>query len=388
MRPETLRPLRFAFGGMIAMAVAMGFGRFVYTPILPGMMDELGLSAADAGLIASANYVGYLIGAVVAAGGWAHERERSVMLAGLGATAVLAAAMGLTDSLFAFLAVRFLAGIASAFVLVFVSTIVFSHLALAGRNDLQALHFGGVGSGIALSSAMMAALIGAHAAWPDGWLSSAFLSGLGFLVVWFLIDEGPLVTGTARREAKLPNSRPLAKIILAYGIFGFGYVVTATFLVAIVRQSEAGRIFEAVVWLVTGLAAIPSIWLWNKVSARRGLTVAFAVGCVVEAVGVIASVSIGGYFGPLLAGFLLGGTFIAVTAIGLQAGRLLAPEAPRRVLALMTAAFGVGQIIGPIFAGYAAEWSGSFTVPSIGAALALLLCGAIAWSAGPTPKSP
>ncbi|RJG47323.1 MFS transporter [Mesorhizobium sp. DCY119] len=373
---------------MIAMAVAMGFGRFVYTPILPGMMDELGLSAADAGLIASANYVGYLIGAVGAAGGWAHERERSVMLIGLGATAVLAASMGLTDSLFAFLAIRFLAGIASAFVLVFVSTIVFSHLALAGRNDLQALHFGGVGTGIAVSSAMMAVLIGAHAAWPDGWLGSAVLSALGFLAVWFLIDEGPLVTGTARREPKLPNSLPLAKIIVAYGVFGFGYVVTATFLVAIVRQSEAGRIFEAVVWLVTGLAAIPSIWLWNKVSVRRGLTVAFAVGCVVEAVGVLASVSIGGYFGPLLAGFLLGGTFIAITAIGLQAGRLLAPEAPRRVLALMTAAFGVGQIIGPIFAGFAAEWSGSFTVPSIGAALALLLCGAIAWSAGPTPKSP
>jgi predicted MFS family arabinose efflux permease len=388
MRPESLRPLRFALGGMIAMAVAMGFGRFVYTPILPGMMDELGLSAADAGLIASANYVGYLLGAVVAAGGWAHERERSVMLWAVAASAALAAAMALTDSLTMFMVIRFLAGMASAFVLIFVSTIVFSHLALAGRNDLQAMHFGGVGTGIAISSAMMAALIAVHAAWPDGWLGSAILSALGFLAVWFLIDEGPLVSGTARRESRLPSSLPLAKVIIAYGIFGFGYVVTATFLVAIVRQSEAGRIFEAIVWLVTGLAAIPSIWLWNKVAARLGLTVAFAIGCVVEAIGVVASVSVGGYSGPLLAGVLLGGTFIAITAIGIQAGRLLAPEAPRRVLALMTAAFGIGQIIGPIFAGFAAEWSGSFTVPSIGAALALLLCGAIAWSAGPSPKSP
>jgi predicted MFS family arabinose efflux permease len=171
-------------------------------------------------------------------------------------------------------------------------------------------------------------------------------------------------------------------------MFGLGYVVTATFLVAIVRQSDAGRLFEAIVWLVTGAAAVPSVWLWNKMAARRGLTVTFAVGCAVEAIGVAASVSFGGYWGPLLGGLLLGGTFVAVTAIGLRASQVLAPLAPRRALALMTAAFGLGQIVGPIIAGYAAEWSGSFTAPSIGASVCLLLSAWIAWSAGPAPKSP
>ncbi|RUM97279.1 YbfB/YjiJ family MFS transporter [Pseudaminobacter arsenicus] len=388
MTAESLRPLRFAFGGMIALAVAMGFGRFVYTPILPGMMDELGLSAADAGLIAAANYLGYLVGAVVAAGGWAHRHERNVMLAALFASAALSAVMGLTDSLWLFLATRFLAGVASAFVMVFLTTIVFSHLAASRRNDLQAMHFGGVGLGIAVSSAMMAALIQAEAAWPAGWLWSAVLSAAGFLVALVLVDEGPLGNGSEHREPKLPKSLPLAKVILAYGMFGLGYVVTATFLVAIVRQSEAGRLFEAIVWLVTGAAAVPSVWLWNKMAARRGLTVTFAVGCAVEAVGVAASVSVGGYWGPLLGGLLLGGTFVAVTAIGLRASQVLAPLAPRRALALMTAAFGLGQILGPIIAGYAAEWSGSFTAPSIGAAICLLLAASIAWSAGPAPKSP
>ena len=381
-------PLRFAVAGMIAMAVAMGFGRFVYTPILPGMMDELGLSSTDAGLIASANYLGYLIGAIVAAGGWAHGGERALMLGALAASAVLSALMGLSDSLLVFLLVRFLAGLASAFVMVFLTSIVFSHLAASKRGDLQAMHFGGVGVGIAVSSAMMAVLLAAGAHWPAGWLWSGVISAAGFLVVALLIDRGPLTVGPARREPRLPKSAALAKIILAYGIFGFGYIVTATFLVAIVRQGDAGRQFEALVWLATGLAGIPSVWLWNRIASRAGLTATFAAGCIVEAVGVTASVAFGGFAGPLLGGVLLGGTFIAITALGLQIGRLLAPEAPRRVLALMTASFGVGQILGPIAAGWIAEWTGDFVAASIGAAVALLFAGAIAWSAGPPPKSP
>jgi predicted MFS family arabinose efflux permease len=381
MKPVAANPLRFALAGMIAMAAAMGIGRFIYTPILPGMMEELHLSAANAGLIASANYLGYLVGAFAAAGGWAHGRERMLMLGGLALSTALAAAMGLTDNLALFLVIRFLAGVASAFVMVFLASIVFSHLAAAGRNDLQALHFGGVGFGIAVSSALMAILVSRNAGWTAGWFWSAALSALAFLVVALTIDRGPLANGTEAREPRLPKSRALTRMIVSYGLFGFGYVVTATFLVAIVRQGGAGRLFETVVWLVAGLSAFPSVWLWQGIAARIGVYGAYAAGCLVEAAGVAASVAMGGRVGPLLAAVLLGGTFIAVTALGLQEGRQLAPQAPRRVFALMTAFFGIGQILGPIVAGVLAERSGSFFAPSLLAALVLVASGALAWSA-------
>lgn len=371
---------------MIAMAVAMGIGRFVYTPILPGMMEELHLSAADAGWIASANYLGYLAGAFAAAGGWAHGRERLLMLAGLGASALLAALMGLSDTIAAFLVIRFLAGLASAFVMVFLASIVFSHLAAAGRNDLQAWHFGGVGLGIAVSSVLMAVLVSEHAGWAAGWLWSAAISACGFIVVALLVDSGPLASGDTGREPALPKDRSLTKVIVAYGLFGFGYVVTATFLVAIVRQGGGGRVFEAVVWMVTGLAGFPSVWLWQKISARIGLYATYALGCFVEVVGIVASVAVGGRTGPLLGGLLVGGTFIAITALGLQTARQLAPQAPRRTFALMTASFGLGQIIGPIAAGLLAQASGDFFLASIAAAAVLVASGVIIWSAA--PKSP
>ncbi|RWN48218.1 MAG: MFS transporter [Mesorhizobium sp.] len=386
MTSATSTALRFAFAGMIAMAIAMGIGRFVYTPILPGMMQELHLSPADAGWIASANYLGYLVGALAAAGGWAHGRERLLMLAGLGASAVLAALMGLTEAMAAFLAIRFLAGLASAFVMVFMASVVFSHIAAAGRNDLQAWHFGGVGLGIAASAAMMAVLVAEHSGWAAGWLWSAAISACGFVLVALLVNEGPLGNGEVPREPALRMDRSLVKVIIAYGLFGFGYVVTATFLVAIVRQGGGSRIFEAMVWMVAGLAGFPSVWFWQKIAARTGLYAAYALACFIEVAGVTASVAIGGATGPLLAGVLLGGTFIAITAFGLQAARQQAPSAPRRIFALMTAAFGLGQIIGPVAAGFLAQMSGDFFLASITAAIVLVVSGAITWSAA--PKSP
>ena len=393
VRPAHASPLRFALAGMIAMAVAMGVGRFVYTLILPGMMDGLGLTAADAGLIASANYLGYLVGALLAAGGWASGRERTLMLAGLAGTALLCAAMGLTESLTTFLLIRFLAGLASAFVMVFLASIVFSHLAAAGRSDLQAVHFAGVGTGIALSSLMMLVLTVLWPDWRSGWYLSGAMSAAGFLAAAFLIDRGPLATGTAGPEPGLPRSAALAKVILAYGLFGLGYIVTATFLVAIVRAGEGGPSFEAIVWLATGLAAIPSVWLSNRLATRIGLAAAYALACVAEAVGVVSSVAVGGYAGPLVAGVLLGVTVIAITALGLQLGRQLAPLAPRRTFALMTASFGLGQILGPLIAGHVASATGSYFLPSLGAAAALVASGLIALSArqetAPAlPKSP
>lgn len=380
-------PVRIAFAGMIGMAVAMGVGRFVYTPILPGMMSELGLSPSQAGWIASANYLGYLVGAFAGAGAWAAGAERRIMLAGLVASALLAAAMAFTENIWAFVLIRFLAGLASAFVMVFLAAIVFSHLAHNNRNDLQAMHFAGVGLGICISSLMMAALVGWQAHWPAGWLWAAAISAAGLGVVFWLIRVGPAGQGGPVHEPKLPADPDLTRLIIAYGVFGFGYIVTATFLIAIVRAENGGRLMESAVWLVTGLAALPSVYLWGRLARSKGPVIAFIACCLVEAVGVAASVNLGGAGGPLLGGALLGATFVAATAYGLQGARLLAPQSPRRAFALMTASFGVGQILGPVVAGFLAQQTGSYFLPSMLAALALVVAAALVWNVSPRTQT-
>ena len=368
---------QIAMAGCIAMAVAMGLGRFSYTLILPGMMDGAGLSASQAGWIASANYFGYLAGAVAAGYGWAAGAERKVAVGSVAATALLLLAMALTTGMAAFVVIRFLAGVASAFVMIFTTAIVLSHGIAAGKHHVQSAHFGGVGVGIAVSSLLIGLLAAAGLGWRGSWYGSFALSALGLVFVQLWLPAGPVAIGAARREPPLSWSRGLLATTLSYGIFGFGYVITATFLVAIVRTADGGVTAEALVWLVTGLAAAPSVAVWAPFARRMGLARTFVAGCLVEAAGVAASVLLPLPAGPVIGGILLGGTFIMITAYGLQIGRVLAPESPRRALAVMTAAFGVGQIVGPIVAGYLAEWTGSFTLASLAAALGLVLSGSI-----------
>ena len=143
MSEDPRRALSLAAGGFIALAVAQGIGRFVYTPILPFMVAGIGLTKPEAGLIASANFLGYLLGALAAARPRLPGGKRGGFIAGLAGSGLTTAAMGLVGSVPAFLALRFLGGIASAFVLVFASALVLERLAAMGRPRLSSLHFAG-----------------------------------------------------------------------------------------------------------------------------------------------------------------------------------------------------------------------------------------------------
>ena len=136
------------------------------------------------------------------------------------------------------------------------------------------------------------------------------------------------------------------------------------------------------VWLVVGIAAVPSVAAWSMLARRYGVTNVFAFAGLVEAAGVVASVLWLDMVGILFAAAVLGGTFMGLTALGLMAARELAPANAGRLLALMTAAFGFGQIIGPAIAGFGHDLSGSYMTPSLLAAAGLCLAAVLARSRG------
>lgn len=381
MTSESPSPLPVAFGGLLALATAMGIGRFVYTPILPYMLAETGLTPAEGGWIASANFLAYLIGALAAASTRLTTAlpmsRRTLFLSALALSALSTAAMGMVSSLAAFMALRFASGLASAFVLVFSSALVLDRLAAAGRPGLTALHFGGVGVGIAASALLVSGLDALGSDWRGLWYASGAVSVAALLAVARLVGDGA-DPGAATPRPGAPAGRRLTALYVSYGIFGFGYVITATFISTVARLSPELQSAEQAIWLAVGLAGIPSVAAWTWLGRRIGNHRTYALACLVEAVGVTLSVTTTSSIVVVLAAMMLGGTFIAITALGLVHARSLTRGDPRTSLALMTAAFGLGQMVGPTVAGLGYDATGSFLLPSLGAAAALVVAGALA----------
>ncbi len=363
-------PFLLSLGGLLAMAAAMGVGRFVYTPILPPMVEAIPLTKSQAGLIASANFVGYLAGAVVAAVRLPGSR-RFWLLSSLAATAICLFGMGFATTMPAFLALRFMAGAASAFALIFSSALVIDRLTATGNGALSAVHFAGVGVGIAASAAVVALLLNAGAAWTTLWFASAALAAGATLAVVVLVPRDEPTAQPAQKPDGARLTPDFVALLGAYGLFGFGYVITATFIVDMVRGTPSLAHLESYIWVLFGLCAAPSVVLWTALGRRWGVLRIYAVACVVEAMGVAASALWLHPASILVSAVFVGGTFVSLTALGLVATRSSGGD-PRGRIALMTVSFSVGQILGPAFAGYVYEATGSLATPLLAAVAALV----------------
>lgn len=374
-------PAAPALCGFLALAAAIGIGRFVYTPILPWMAEDLGLDKSAAGLIASANYLGYLAGALAAAA--APGSRRLWLLGASAANALSASAMALAGSLPAFLFLRFAGGAAGAFVMVFASALVLERLAVLRRPGWAALLFAGVGGGIAISALVVSGAAAAGADWRVFWSISGAVCLAALIPIGLLAPSE--AAPRARSAADAGETRPAApgsamrRLILAYGLFGFGYIVTATFVADMARADPVLRPAEPFVWLCVGLAAAPSVALWTWAGRRWGNGRAFSAACLVEAAGV-ALAALGESVAAILLGAgVLGGTFVGITALGLIDARETSAGDPRRALALMTASFGLGQTIAPTLAGALRDAAGSYLLPSLTASAALTAAAILAF---------
>lgn len=369
--------MRIALGGLIALAAAMGIGRFVYTPILPFMLESLELTKAEAGVIASMNFFGYLLGAFAASMNTLPGGRRRWFLVALAISALSTGLMGLSSSMVMFLGLRFIGGVASAFVFVFASALILDRLSAMKRPRHFAVHFAGVGTGIAVSAVLVAGLAAEGYGWQMLWFSSGVVSFLALGAVVWLVPSEQEAPWPAASSQDIGIDRRLIALIVAYGLFGVGYVITTTFISTIVRTLPDVRSIEPVIWLVVGLAAVPSVPLWAWIGRRLGNDRSFAIACLVEAVGVAMSVLATSPFAIFVSAALLGGTFMGITALGLIHARDLSTGDPSRIFAFMTTAFSLGQMIGPTFAGFAYRLDNSFLAPSLVAAATLVIAAGL-----------
>jgi predicted MFS family arabinose efflux permease len=356
--------------GLLALASAMGIGRFSLTPILPLMQHDAGLTLAAGGWLATGNYLGYLIGALISIA--LAPRPALAIRWGLVCVGLFTLAMGVFDWLPLWLALRFLAGAASAFVLVATSAWAMPILARHGKEQWSGHVFSGVGIGIAF-----AGLFGL-AAGIDAWGSRSTWIALGVVAIllaallWRPLarDATPTVSGGTQGRRALP--RPALIAALCYAAFGYGYIIPATFLPALARGYIDNPAIFGLIWPVFGAAAalstFASAWLGRALAPRQLWTRAkwvLAAGVLAPALSVNVPTL-------LISAVCVGGTFMLITMAGIREALRLGGAPASLAVGVMTAAFGAGQIAGPVTVSLLAGSGHAFVLASVLAALGLV----------------
>jgi MFS family permease len=349
------RPIAVALAGLLSLAVAMGVGRFAFTPLLPMMLHDGVIDLPGASWLATANYLGYWLGAMACTlqplvwARWkvatplAHTR---VVRAGLLATVVLTLGMAPHwPTLWPLW--RFLAGMASAVVFVYVAGWCLARLTALGAPALAGLIFVGPGMGITVSGLAASAMVagGWHAA--SGWAMFGVLAAVLTALAWPQLRGTVVVAATAPQAPAAAQVGAIATFALAYGLAGFGYIVTATFLPVIARQALPGSVWLDLFWPLFGIGVAAGSLITIRLPVhwdRRHLL----VGCyALQTVGVLLTVAWPSLAGFALGSLLLGLPFTAITLFAMQEARRLRPHNASTLIGLLTAAYGLGQIIGP-----------------------------------------
>ncbi|HXV19871.1 MAG TPA: YbfB/YjiJ family MFS transporter [Desulfuromonadales bacterium] len=360
-------------GGMLGMVVAMGIGRFAFTPILPLMQRDLGMSHSVAGWLAGLNYLGYLAGAIACT--IAPKLLRSQVV-GAGALALSLATtifMGVTLSPFWWGIMRLVGGVASSILFIIISAEVGESLARRGYGHWFGALYGGIGLGIALSG-----LIVPHLDKAGGW--SAAWTGIGGLAVFCAI-AGMALGRTRDYSPSIVAENPdhtgrLVSILLlamAYFLEGLGYIVTATFIVAIIATTPGLETFAPSSWVAVGLAAVPSTILWPYLARRIGNKRALLAAYAIQIAGILVSRHATSVFEVIFAAVTFGGTFLGIVALTMAEGNLRMGKEGRRAAAFLTASFSVGQMLGPVIAGMLADRQDGFAMPLLLAAASVTL---------------
>jgi len=374
------RPAVIALSGMVALAMAMGIGRFAFTPMLPMMQVDAGLSVAAGGWLASANYAGYLLGALSAMR--LPIGSAGAIRGGLITIVLTTLLMGFTNSFALWIALRALAGIASAWVLIFVSAWSLEKLTPLRRPLLSAIVFGGVGFGIALAGFICLVLMQLQVSSARAWtILAAFALALAILP-WreFSPQSQPVVHRTDTTSTGIRWTIDSTLMVLCYGAYGFGYIIPATFLPAMAKQLIHDPAVFGWSWPVFGLAAFLSTLAVSVLQKRIGNRTLWIASALAMALGVAVPVVFPGITAIMLAALLVGGTLVVITMIGIQEARVAGgPQAPK-LIAAMTTAFAVGQIAGPISVSGLAHARNGFSIALlVASALLTLSAAALYW---------
>jgi MFS family permease len=355
--------LKVLFAGIFSQILCIGIARFSYTPLLPVMQDQTWIGDAEGGWMAAINYAGYMCGALLAASLSDLQLKDRLYRIGLIMAVVTTAAMALTENILLWSLLRFLSGLSSAGSMLIASGLILNWLIRNHHRSELGIHFAGIGLGIMFAAIVVEVMLRLSLSWDEQWLWFALLGVLLAIPAWrWLPRPQPLnLTGGGQpMQDQPPGRRFMWLMMAAYFCAGYGYVISATFIVTIVEREPALAGMGQLVFLMVGLAAAPAVMVWDLIARRMGYLGALLLAYLIQVVGIVMPALSESLAAVLLSAVLYGGTFIGCVSLVLTMAGRLYPSKPAKLMGKMTLSYGAAQIIAPALTGMLAAQSGNY----------------------------
>lgn len=359
---DQIQRMKVLGAGIFSLLLAMGVARFAYTPLLPAMQAQAGLGLAEGGWLAAINYGGYLCGALIASLISDLVLKDRLYRIGMVVAVLSTLMMGLSTDFTVWAVSRFVAGLSTAAAMLLGTGLILNWLIRHNHRSELGIHFSGIGLGIAGCSLAVAAM-SAVLDWRGQWYAFTAIACVLLVpaLAWLPAPDRSTTTKTGQAMADRPPSALFLRLFMAaYFCAGVGYVISATFIVAIVDRLPGLAGQGILSFLFIGLGAAPACIVWDLIARRTGELNALILAAVLQIGGIVLPLTVGGLAGAIGGALLFGGTFIGMVSLVLtMAGRYF-PTRPAKMMGKMTLSYGAAQIIGPAVTGWLGGVSGSY----------------------------
>ena len=360
--PSSIERFKVLSAGVISLILMLGVARFAYTPLLPLMQQQASLGISAGGWLASINYMGYFTGVLIAASISNMMLKDRLYRVGIIIAVISTAGMAISSNFWVWSIMRYFAGLSSAAGILLGSGLILNWLIRHNYRSELGIHFAGAGLGIAFCSYIVS-IMSPNFDWREQWIALSLLGTLMAIPAWVWLprpkDSHLMKSGETLVDSP-PSKTYLRLFIAIYMCAGVGYVISATFIVAIVNQQNPLADEGTLVFMVLGLAAAPACIIWDLIARKLGDLNALTLAFSIHTVGVILPVINTSTSAAYASAVLFGGTFIGIVSLVLTMAGRLYPSAPSKMMGKMTISYGVAQIVAPAITGQIATMGGSY----------------------------
>lgn len=360
LQDSNIARIKVITAGICALILTVGIARFAYTPFLPLMLAQTDLTTFAGGWLATFNYLGYLIGVIAISLISDLRLKFRFYRLNLIIAVLSTVAMGLTTNLWLWSFFRLIAGISSTAGIILAAGFVMSWLKRHHFKGELGIHFSGLGLGIAIPG-MAIVMMNAHLNWAAQWIVMGLFAALFFIPAWIWMPSPLSQQAATDGNIKPPSKKWMNLMVAAYFCAGVGYVISATFIVAILEHMPALQGKGDWIWVILGLTAVPSCYLWDKLSSRLGETHTLILSYSIMLLSIIVPALSDSLWMNLLGAILFGATFAGVVSLMLVFIGHKFPQNPAKAMARLTISYGIAQITAPAIAGYISSVTGTYT---------------------------